>query len=149
MPSLEKFAQMAKKIDLFQGLRSEDVAKIYAKGITLQVEKGNVLFYKGTVGNQMFIVLGGKISLYSGKKHIADLHSGDMFGEMALINNDPRSATAVAAETSNLFVLSETTFQKLMTKRVAIRILFNIIGTLSKRLQDMNAKLVQLERSGE
>ena len=149
MPSLEKFAEMARKVDLFHGLKSEDVAKIYAKGITLQVEKGNVVFYKGTVGNQMFIVLGGKIALYSDRKHIADLHAGDMFGEMALINNDPRSATAVAAETSNLFVLSETTFQKLMTKRAAIRILLNIIGTLSKRLQDMNAKLVRLERSSE
>jgi CRP-like cAMP-binding protein len=65
---------------------------------------------------------------------------------MALINNEPRSATAVVAETAQLFVLSETFFQKLMTKRIAITMLLNIIGTLSTRLQGMNRRLLELKQ---
>ena len=145
MAVASKFDLLAQRVDLFRGLTGEDVAKILAKGMTMRVEKGNVVFFKGTAGEQMFVVLGGKISLFDGKKHLVDLHMGDMFGEMALISSEPRSATAVAAEDSYLFVLSETTFQTLMTKRVAIRILLNIISTLSKRLRDMNAKLRQLQ----
>ncbi|MCP4639125.1 MAG: cyclic nucleotide-binding domain-containing protein [bacterium] len=147
MPSLDKFRMLAREVDLFQGLSPEDVSKIFAKGMTMQVEKGNVIFYQGTTGNQMYVVLGGTVSLYDKKKHLVNLGVGDMFGEMALINNEPRSATAVAAETTSLFVLSETIFHKLLTKRVAIRILLNIIGTLSHRLRDMNTKMTQLKES--
>lgn len=141
----EKYTILAKRVELFHGITPEDVAKIFAKCMTMQVQKGNVLFYKGTQGDQMFVILGGKVSLFDGDKHLADLTTGDMFGEMALISNEPRSATAVAAENSNVFVLSETIFQKLMTKHVAIRILLNIIATLSRRLRDMNAKLKKLQ----
>ena len=61
---------------------------------------------------------------------------------MALVNKTPRSATVKALEDSRLFVLSENIFERLMTKRVAIRILLNIVRTLSQRLRDTNAKLV-------
>lgn len=145
----EKYTVLAKRVDLFRGISPEDVAKIISKGMTMQMQQGNVVFFKGTQGNQMFVVLGGKISLFDGDKHLADLHAGDMFGEMALVSNEPRSATAVAAETSSIFVLSETVFQKLMTKHVAIRILLNIIATLSKRLRDMNSKLKRLQAQEE
>ena len=140
-----KYEEMARRVPLFKGLNPEDVAKIFSKGMTMTVEKGNVIFYQGTTGNQMYVVLGGKVDLFDQKRHIASLTTGDLFGEMAVINNEPRSATAVAAETTGLFALSETIFQRLMEKRVAIRILLNIIGTMSKRLRDMNTKLTTLK----
>jgi CRP-like cAMP-binding protein len=144
MPS-SKYEMLAKRIELFKGISPEDVHKIMARGLTMTMEKGNVIFYKGTSGNQMFVILTGKVSLLDGEKHLVDLRTGDMFGEMALINNEPRSATAIAAETTQLFVLSETFFQKLMTKRVAIRMLLNIIGTMSTRLRSMNKRLLEMK----
>lgn len=140
-----KYDMLAKRVDLFKGISPEDVHKIIARGLTMTMEKGNVIFYKGTSGNQMFVILRGKVSLFDGEKHLTDLRTGDMFGEMALINEEPRSATAIAAETTQLFVLSETFFQKLMTKRVAIRMLLNIIGTMSTRLRNMNKRLLEVQ----
>jgi CRP-like cAMP-binding protein len=137
----DKYGELAKRVSLFKGLDAEDVAKIFSKGMTMEVEKGNVLFYQGTTGNQMYIVLGGRIDLYDGKKHLTSMRTGDLFGEMAVIMNEPRSASAVAGETSRVFVLSESVFEKLMTKRAAIRILLNIIGVMARRIRDMNAKL--------
>ena len=104
--------------------------------------KGETLFHKGTTGNQMYVVLGGKVGVYADNKCISSLTMGDMFGEMALVNKEPRTATVTALEDSHLFVLSETVFDKLMTKRVAIRMLLNIVHTLSKRLKDSNARLI-------
>ena len=141
MPGNDKYVKLARQVALFRGLSPEEVHKIFAKGTTMTVEKGNVIFHKGTTGNQMYVVLGGKIALYSGKKHLADLCAGDMLGEMALISSEPRSATALAAERSQVFVLSEQIFHKLMTKRAAIRILLNIVGTLSTRLREMNKRI--------
>ncbi|MBM3290421.1 MAG: cyclic nucleotide-binding domain-containing protein, partial [Candidatus Hydrogenedentes bacterium] len=87
--------------------------------------------------------LGGRIDLFDGKKHLTSMRTGDLFGEMAVILNEPRSATAVAGETSRVFVLSETVFEKLMTKKAAIRILLNIIGVMARRIRDMNSKLAE------
>ncbi|HRI86612.1 MAG TPA: cyclic nucleotide-binding domain-containing protein [Candidatus Hydrogenedentes bacterium] len=143
----EKYGELAKRVPLFNGLDAEDVAKIFSKGMTMEVEKGNVLFYQGTTGNQMYVVLGGRIDLFDGKKHLTSLRTGDLFGEMAVILNEPRSASAVAGETSRVFVLSETVFEKLMTKRAAIRILLNIIGVMARRIREMNTKLAEARAS--
>lgn len=147
--SMAKFEMLAKRVDLFKGLSAEDVAKIFSRGMTSQAKRGDILFYKDTTGNQMYVILGGKISLYDGKKHLTDLGAGEMFGEMALISSEPRSATAVAAEDSLLFVLSETTFTKLLTKRVAVSILLNIVGTLSRRIRETNRMLKELKELQE
>jgi len=141
MGSIEKYRTLAQRVGLFQGLSPEDVGKIVAKGTTMRVAKGEVIFQQRTTGNTMFVILGGKVALSDDTKHLATLGSGDMFGEMALISEQARSATAIAAEDTRLFVLSEAVFHKLMTKRVAIQILLNIIGTLSKRLREANRKM--------
>ena len=143
--TLERFRALASRVDLFRGVNPEDVAKIYAKGMTMRINRGNIIFHQNTTGNTMYVLLGGRVDLYDGKKHIASLGPGDMFGEMALISEEPRSATAVAGEDAHVFVLSETIFHRLMTKRAAIQILLNIVGTLSRRLRDANKKLAGSE----
>jgi len=140
----EKLVTLTQRVDLFHGLKPEDVAKIFAKGMTLRVEKGEAVFYAGTTGSQMYVVLGGLVGIFDGDKQIATMRTGDMFGEMALISNEPRSASAVALQDSHLFVLDEATFHKLLTKHVSIRILLNVIGTLCRRLRDANARLRDL-----
>ncbi len=131
---------LARQIELFRGLTPEDISKIIARGMTVRVLKGETVFYKGTIGSQMYVVLAGTVAVRDGVKDIATLSTGDTFGEMALINSEPRSATVVAVEDSLLFVLSESTFQQLLTKRVSIQILLNIVRTLSHRLRDANVK---------
>ena len=106
----------------------------------MHVRKGETIFYKDTTGNMMFVILEGQVGVFDGEKPIATLTAGDMFGEMALINNAPRSATAIAVTDTNLFTLSEEIFQRLLTKRVAVRILLNIVATLSKRLRETDRK---------
>lgn len=143
MEITDKYRILARQVELFRGIDPEDVHKILNKGMTMRAQQGQTIFHKGTTGNHMFVVLGGSIDLFDGKKHLATLRTGDLFGEMALINNEPRSASAVAAEESLLFALDETTFQKLMTKSVAIRMLLNIIATLSHRLRKANERLAE------
>jgi CRP-like cAMP-binding protein len=130
------------KVELFHGVQPENVVKILAKGTTMVCQKGEVIFYKGTVGSQMYVVLGGTVGVFDGDKCLAKLGVGDMFGEMALVNKEPRSATVAAIENSHLFMLTETTFQHLLTKHVAIQLLMNIIATLSKRLKTSNQRAV-------
>lgn len=140
-----RFVKMVEVVDIFHGLRPTDVAKIFARGLTMNVQKGDVVFHKGTVGNQMFVVLGGLFGVFDGKNQIASLRTGDTFGEMSLLLEAPRSATVMALESSKVFVLDERVFQKLLTKRVAVQMLLNISRMLGARLQNANKKLRELE----
>lgn len=140
-----KYKILSEKVDLFQGLKPEDVAKIFQRGMTLRVGKGDAVFYKGTTGSQMFVVLGGKVGVYDGPKCVATLGVGSMFGEMSLLCDEPRSATIMALEDSMLFALSEEIFHKLLTKRVAVQILLNISRTMSKRVLEGNLKIREAE----
>mgnify|MGYP001150788060 CR=1 FL=1 len=138
---LAKVQRYIEKVELFKGLTPEEVIKIVSSGMTMQCVQNEVIFFKGTVGSQMYVVLGGKVGVFGDNdKIIATLTTGDMFGEMALVSKEPRSATVRALETSKLFVLTESAFDKLLTKRVAIRLLLNIIHTLSHRLKASNAQ---------
>lgn len=136
-----KVDKLIERVELFHGLTREEVVKIFSHGLTMNCAKGETVFFEGTVGSQMFVVLGGKVGVYRANKCLSELRTGDMFGEMALVCDEPRSATVVALENTKLFVLKEETFDKLMTKRVAIRMLFNIVRTLSHRLKDTNARV--------
>jgi CRP-like cAMP-binding protein len=133
--------ELIKRVELFHGLTPDEVSTIFSKGMTMRVGKGETVFYKGTVGSQMYIVLGGLLGVFDGDMKIAELQTGDMFGEMALVTHEKRSATVTAIEGSHLFVLSEMTFQKLLTKRVAVQLLLNIVRTMSHRLKQTNARV--------
>jgi hypothetical protein len=109
--------------------------------MTVRIGKGETVFYKDTQGNQMYVILGGKMGVFDGPKMLAELTVGLTFGEMSLLNNEPRSATVVALEAANLLVLSEEVFQKLLTKRVAVQILLNMSRTMGKRLVASNMKM--------
>lgn len=140
-----RYKMLVDQVDLFAGLDPADVEKIFARGMTIRVQKGETIFFKGTTGNQMYVILGGQVGVFDGPKRVATLDVGGTFGEMSLLNNEPRSATIVALEACNLFVLSENIFKKLLTKRVAVQILLNIGRTMSTRVRDSNLNLRESE----
>jgi CRP-like cAMP-binding protein len=76
--------------------------------------KGEVVFRENSPGREMFIVYSGKIDLYKEQQDkrvlLGTLYPGDFFGEMALVDGSSRSATAMAAEDTQLIVLDESKF---------------------------------------
>lgn len=123
---------------LFKGLLSEEIKKILNQGLVLHFEKDEIVFHERSMGTHVYLILHGVIGIYQEGKEIAQLHEGEIFGEMALLTKQPRSATAKAIEYSSLFVFSETTFEKLLTKKTAVRLLLNIIQILCERIKWTN-----------
>lgn len=140
-----RLQMMVDKVDIFNGLTTHDVHCIFAKGMTHIVRKDHLVFHKDTVGNNMFVVLGGKVGVYDGDRQIATLGVGESFGEMSLLTHQPRTATVRALEDTNLFALDERIFQKLLTKRVAVQILLNISKMLGKKLKNANTMIREME----
>lgn len=140
-----RYQALVDNVDLFHGLRPGDVEKIFSRGLTMYVEKGDSIFHKKTEGNKMYVVLGGSIGIFDGPVQMAALGAGATFGEMSLLTGMPRSASAVALERSNIFTLDEAVFQKLLTKRVAVQMLLNLSRMMAKRIQDANRTIRKLE----
>ena len=133
------YAMLCRRVDLFKGLTPEVVAKVFTKGATVEFEKGHVVFNKGDVGEAMYVILNGKVVIDDGQKTLALLGQGDMFGEMALLSKEPRSARATAAETTSCLALSDEVLRRILPPETVIQLLVNIVVTLSERLRKANA----------
>lgn len=144
MASQDKYAKYAEKIRIFNGLSAEEVEYILHCGKIIHFYEGQTVFHEGMLGSNLFIVLGGKINIYSKKRVIAKCVVGDAFGEMAVLNNKPRSATAAAQEDVKLFTLDEREINQILDKSVAVKLLLNIIHVLSERLEVANSWVAQL-----
>jgi hypothetical protein len=109
-----------KKIHLFHGLGDEGLAAIAAELHEVQYAKGAVIFQQGGKADSFYLIYGGSVRIVRSvnkKEHqLALLVREDYFGEMALVANRPRSATAVAQADTSLLVLSRADFEKLFKK---------------------------------
>jgi len=104
-----------------------------------EVQPGDVLFQEGDSGAEMFVVLEGSVRLSKGGRDLAVMGPGKYFGEMSLLRNVPRSATATAAEAVRVAVINKGNFDLLVRENpVLVR---GILEELARRLDDTNRKL--------
>lgn len=129
---------MVSNIPLFRSLSSEDRSDLASLLRVQKVKAGEVLFRKGSEGTTLYIIENGavKIVLPSrlGDEMIITIFSeGDFFGEMALLDNMPRSADAVAVDPSCLLLLNRSDFLHFLKKSDAA--IKAILSSLSMRLR--------------
>jgi CRP/FNR family cyclic AMP-dependent transcriptional regulator len=101
---------------------------------------GTVLFEEGQPGDDMYIVVSGEVELRrqvgDAERVLAVLPAGEFFGEMAILNGRPRSATAVVKTAARLFVIDGTTFEAMLRARPEIAL--RMIKALATRLDGAN-----------
>jgi CRP/FNR family transcriptional regulator, cyclic AMP receptor protein len=151
-PTGEFHLDLAAKRALFQEqkLSSMEINFLATLSKEVKARPGKVLFREGDVGNEMFVVLDGKvmISKYipgAGEEALAFLERGDYFGEMALIDNQPRSADAKASkEGAVLLAIPREVVEGLldMRKVSSQRLLTILCRLVAKRLRELNEKLI-------
>jgi len=102
-----------------------------------EFKKNELVFKEGTTGSKMYVIFSGRIRLYTEEPGreltLALLGPGEFFGEMALIDESPRSATAIADEDSNLLVMDQPQFLNLI--KTSPDFAFHLIQNLSMRLR--------------
>ncbi|MDD9941037.1 MAG: Stp1/IreP family PP2C-type Ser/Thr phosphatase [Myxococcales bacterium] len=98
---------------------------------------------EGEDGDEMFIVLTGKVRVHSGDQVLVELSAGQHFGEMALVDRAPRSASVTVGEPSKLMVMRRRSFFDLIRKDhdVAVKLLWAFLGVLNQRLRTTSHEL--------
>ena len=106
-------------------------------------EAGEVLAYEGQDAEELFVILRGMIELESGGRSFAKLKQGAHFGEMALVERAPRSATATALSDGKLLIINREDFFEILRKEapLAVKLLWSFVRQLSKRLRQTNDEL--------
>lgn len=111
-----------------------------------KVMAGTVLFKDGEAGQQMFVIHSGKIKITKKigdvEKTLAILPAGEFFGEMAILNDEPRTATAVVEEDSQLLVIDPKTFEAMIKGNAEIAL--RMIKKLSQRLKQADEQIESL-----
>lgn len=108
--------------------------------------KGTVLFREGETGKEMFVLQSGKIAISKKvrdlEKVLAVLGPGEFFGEMAIISNKPRNATATVQDDAKLLVIDPKTFEGMIrgNSEIAVR----MIKKLADRLSEADAQMENL-----
>jgi CRP-like cAMP-binding protein len=111
-----------------------------------EFKKGDVLFREGEPGKEMYVIQAGKVNITKTvrdtEKILATLGAGEFLGEMAILNNKPRSAGAVVAEDAKLLVIDPKTFEAMIRGNVEIAV--RLIKKLSDRLQEADEQIENL-----
>jgi CRP/FNR family cyclic AMP-dependent transcriptional regulator len=108
-------------------------------------QKAEIIFSENSPGKEMYIVYSGKVGLYRNdtsehNKLLAIVGSGDFFGEMALVDDSPRSATAIAEEDdTRLLVLDNSKFTYLLRHQPDFALV--VMGKLCRQLREANKAL--------
>jgi CRP/FNR family cyclic AMP-dependent transcriptional regulator len=142
-------------IHLFRGLAPRGLERIAAIAGEETYERNTLVFREGDAGSKLYLILEGKVRISRnlagmGEEALAVLGAGEAFGEMALIDDTPRSADAHVHERCRLLVISREAFEDLLFihKDLAYEILWNFVKILSHRLRDANDKMAFLSVTG-
>ncbi|MBF9222927.1 cyclic nucleotide-binding domain-containing protein [Hymenobacter ruricola] len=106
--------------------------------------EGEEIFAQGDIGTSLFILHDGQVGIFTGAQQLATFGPGDFFGELALLDAEPRSATAVALSEVLAFRIDQEDFYDVMEERAEV--LRNILRMLCQRIRLQNEKMRELAR---
>jgi CRP/FNR family transcriptional regulator, cyclic AMP receptor protein len=132
------------KVPLFEGLAIVDRQAIAQVATLRRYRRGERIVTQGQAGESFFVIVKGRVSVMvlspDGREVVlSTLEDGDHFGEMALLDDSPRSASVVASERSDLAVLSRATFFDLLRSNFVLT--RALLATFSRRLRSANATI--------
>ncbi len=136
-------------LELFKDFSYPELNTIGHFLIRTTTRSGDVIFKEGDPGNYMLILVEGRLSIFKGGEHGAQLLShegrGRIVGEMALLDHERRSATCVAETDCVMMTLDAAGMQRMSAERplLAYRFMFNLAKLLSRRLRRTSGMLVE------
>lgn len=128
--------ELLRSIPLFAGLSEPAIRRLGQLADEVDVPAGKVLMRQGENGAEAFVVSSGRVEVERDGRVIAERGRGDIFGEIALLSEGPRTATVTTLEPSRLFVLGHREFHALMDEHPAIRL--QVLDALARRLRALD-----------
>jgi CRP-like cAMP-binding protein len=143
MLSIIEKVLILKTVNMFSRTPDDVLADVAELLEELAVPEHTTIFNKGEMGDSMYIIVDGKVRVHNGEKLINYLGESDVFGEMALLDPEPRLASVTTEEPTRLFRLDRIPFFQLMSERPEVAT--GVIAVLTRRLRDRVRDISQLQ----
>ena len=135
------------QVPFFTDLNRRDLRRLASLTIPRQFDKGAEILREGAVGLGLFLLSAGRVEVFKTeggrRRRLAVLGPGDVLGEMALIDEKPRSASAVALEDTSALLLSRDSFRTVVKKSPEVA--WALVPELAQRLRQADENLVAAE----
>lgn len=124
---------LLRRVPLLAGLGRREIEEVGRLAEEIDLPAGKVLMREGDIGREFYVLVTGSVSIERGGVLIRTMVPGDFFGEIALLDEGPRTATATTTASSKLLVLAHREFHSLMDRFPAIRTC--VLEALAKRIR--------------
>jgi CRP/FNR family cyclic AMP-dependent transcriptional regulator len=137
------YSELLAQVPMFKSLGSEDLQRLSARLQPRRYEQGEVIFHRDDVGTALYLIRKGEVTIRlsspEGKEvTLALLRRGESFGELALLDAEPRSTDAVAREETSLLSLNREDFRRFLVERP------EVVPALLAELSRMVRRVTQL-----
>lgn len=131
------------RMPLFRPLNDAELRRVLQVTDVISFANGEAVIQEGDRGDELFIVLDGSVEVVRNDNRMAELKSGEHFGEMALIRSQPRSATVRSVGNSELMVVRRADFFEILRNepQLAVKLLWQFTGVLADRLAETTRDL--------
>ncbi len=137
MPTVEKVLFL-KRVPLFAGVPTRDLVQVAGIAEEVLCAPEEPIITEGEQGNAMFLIVEGEVAIHRGEQRLAALRVQDCFGEMSILDNEPRSASATALTDCLLLKVDQDHFHTILNQNADVALA--IIRTLTRRLRTMDVK---------
>ncbi|MBW4475674.1 MAG: cyclic nucleotide-binding domain-containing protein [Tolypothrix brevis GSE-NOS-MK-07-07A] len=128
-----------RQVPIFEKLRDDFIVRLASVMDELSFPANYAIFKQGEEGRSLYIVVSGKVQVHIGNKLLAEVPKGKYFGEMAVFDTEPRSASATTLETCECLELTQEQLYDAIEETPEIAV--NIIRELSSRIRQLNQKI--------
>jgi len=128
----ESVIEMLQKTPLWSALSKQDLKLVAKLSHERSFQIGQAIVTKGEAGVGFYLILEGAVEVRSGGKSLSKLGPGQFFGEMSIIDNQPRSADVIAIENSRVLILSAWSFKTLISDnpKIALKMMQEFVRRL-------------------
>ena len=130
---MEHKLAMLKQVPLFAGLNENGLRDVGRLADEIDLPAGTSLMQQGSTGHDFFLILEGSVSIERDGKVVNHLGAGEFFGEIALLDGRPRSATVKTETPSRLMVLGHREFNSLVDEFPEVRVA--VLQALAQRVR--------------
>ena len=143
-PLIPLFERMSflRTVPLFEEMPGQELRRVAEMLSDVDVAEGEVIFRKGDPGDELFIVRRGCVALRDGATELGTAKAQEFFGELALLDNEARSADAVATEATQMLRLRSADFRELMARRPQIQ--ERVLRAVVKRLRLATGRITRV-----
>jgi len=143
----ERIEEILSSVPIFSRLEARDIKRLAKLCVPRAFTAGDTVIEEGAMGLGMFVMISGRVEVFkqsaSGKVALGHMEEGDVLGEIALIDDQPRSASAVAVTDTECLLLTRDSFETLVKKEPDVA--WCIVPVLADRIRELHERAVDAE----